>query len=278
MTWCIKHYGRQGTLGSEPIRSLSVVGGPKLSRSPSLQRKRTSPDFFPSTTLRRDENKTGPTLDSCLTHLCAAAKMDFGTVRNHTVWQPEPLGRGTYGLLSSCLITMVLCVWTAVHLNIPEHRGHNFKYLPSFQAGRKILWLLVGLFAPEVVSWTAFEQRREAHALHEKIKKALGEKTPHPKSGGFSRWLRRAWKGGKEAEKEDVEKSASDGHDTGDSNVLRAPEEENGIASERRTQPASTASTTMGTTKRMNEWTITHSHYAIMGMSSPLWPGAFNMS
>ena len=46
--------------------------------------------------------------------------LDFGTARNETVWQPEPGNRGTYGLLSSCVITMVLCVWTAVHLNIPE--------------------------------------------------------------------------------------------------------------------------------------------------------------
>lgn len=97
--------------------------------------------------------------------------IEFGTARNQTVWQPEPLGRGTYGLLSSCLITMVLCVWTAVHLNIPEHHGHNYRYLPSFQTGRKLWWLLVGLFAPEVVSWTAFEQRREAKALYDKVKK-----------------------------------------------------------------------------------------------------------
>lgn len=174
---------------------------------------------------------------------------------------------------------MVLCVWTAVHLNIPEHRDHNFKYRPSLQTGRKILWLLVGLFAPEVVSWTAFEQRRQAHALHEQVREALGEKTPCPKSGRLRRWLRWMWKGG-EAEK-DVEKCASDGHDARlgiGSSVepsrlsagLRAPREKNDNEPQRSIQPASALSTT----KRSNEWTMTHSYYAVMGMFSH-WPEVF---
>lgn len=33
-------------------------------------------------------------------------------------WRPEPKYRGTYSILSSCLITMALCVWSAVHLNL----------------------------------------------------------------------------------------------------------------------------------------------------------------
>ncbi|KAF1355436.1 hypothetical protein BDV97DRAFT_345548 [Delphinella strobiligena] len=36
------------------------------------------------------------------------------------VWHPEPDYRGTFGILSLCLTTMFLCIWTAVHLNIPE--------------------------------------------------------------------------------------------------------------------------------------------------------------
>ena len=33
-------------------------------------------------------------------------------------WRPEPKYRGTYSILSSYLITMALCVWSAVHLNL----------------------------------------------------------------------------------------------------------------------------------------------------------------
>lgn len=63
-------------------------------------------------------------------------------------WHPEPPGRGTFGILSSCLITMALCVWTAVHLNIPE-KGQTGIFTPQMR--RKIIFLLIGLFAPELV-------------------------------------------------------------------------------------------------------------------------------
>jgi hypothetical protein len=60
-------------------------------------------------------------------------------------WIPEPKARGTYTILSTCVITMLLCVWTAVHLNLPEPRGFGH------QLGRKIGWLIMGLLAPEMV-------------------------------------------------------------------------------------------------------------------------------
>ena len=71
----------------------------------------------------------------------------FGTgpVNGTSVWRPEPQYRGTYGILSTCLVTMGLCIWTAVHLNIREHKGF------WVQMGRKIGWLVTGLFAPEMV-------------------------------------------------------------------------------------------------------------------------------
>ena len=62
-----------------------------------------------------------------------------------TKWKAEPNFRGTYTILSSCLITMTLCVWTAVHLNLPEHKK------ASQQKWRKLNWLMIGLLAPEMV-------------------------------------------------------------------------------------------------------------------------------
>lgn len=64
---------------------------------------------------------------------------------NNTVWHPEPTFRGTYNILSTCLITLGLCVWTALHLNIPENGKASKQFL------RKASWLLIGLFAPELV-------------------------------------------------------------------------------------------------------------------------------
>lgn len=62
------------------------------------------------------------------------------------LWGAEPRYRGTYSILSSCIITIGLCVWTAEHLNVPE----NSKAMPQFW--RKVKWLAIGLFAPEMVS------------------------------------------------------------------------------------------------------------------------------
>ncbi|KAF1962972.1 hypothetical protein CC80DRAFT_398555 [Byssothecium circinans] len=65
-----------------------------------------------------------------------------------TGWHPEPTFRGTFSILSTCLITMALCIWTAVHLNIPEPGQSGFF---TRQLQRRLLWLVMGLLAPEIV-------------------------------------------------------------------------------------------------------------------------------
>jgi hypothetical protein len=75
-------------------------------------------------------------------------------------WEPPPTTRGTFQILSSCLITLILCIWTAVHLNIPEEDTSlpRSKWNPcswfSKHQWRKFGWLLLGLIAPEMVRWT----------------------------------------------------------------------------------------------------------------------------
>ena len=64
---------------------------------------------------------------------------------NDAAWRPEPLHRGTYSILSTCTITLALCVWTAIHLNIPAHRGYWSQVL------RKVGWMILGFLAPELV-------------------------------------------------------------------------------------------------------------------------------
>lgn len=60
-------------------------------------------------------------------------------------------------ILSSCLVTLGLCIWTSVHLNIPErgedkpHSWWDPRGWLRKQTWRKICWLLVGMFAPEFV-------------------------------------------------------------------------------------------------------------------------------
>ena len=61
-------------------------------------------------------------------------------------WEGEGGGRGTWTILSTSIVTLILCVWTAVHMNIPRE-GHG-----SAQTFAKARWMLMALFAPEVVS------------------------------------------------------------------------------------------------------------------------------
>ncbi len=90
------------------------------------------------------------------------------TPNRTSTWVPEPTVRGTWGILSSCLITISLCVWTAVHLNIPEHQKTRR------QLWRKIKWLVLGLLAPEMVAYVAWHQRKEAKNILRHIRNQSG--------------------------------------------------------------------------------------------------------
>ncbi|THV67146.1 hypothetical protein D6D28_07722 [Aureobasidium pullulans] len=106
----------------------------------------------------------------------------FGTLASNqtAAWHPEPRERGTFSILSSCVTTLVLCVWTAVHLNIPKTgKEHLQKY-------RKAGWLVLGLLAPELVAWNAWEQYRKASRITQKVYQTY-PRTP------TSTWYRRAW-------------------------------------------------------------------------------------
>jgi hypothetical protein len=98
-------------------------------------------------------------------------------------WAPEPTGRGTLGILLPCLITLALCVWTAIHLNVnPEPTKRRIFFF-------KLTWLLMGMFTPEIVLWCAINQFLEAREIREKVlyfrRERLG--TPQPSCTGFWR-------------------------------------------------------------------------------------------
>lgn len=61
-------------------------------------------------------------------------------------WEGEGSGRGTWTIFSTCVVTLILCVWTAVHLNVPQY-GHA-----ESRVWRKIGMMLMALYGPEVVS------------------------------------------------------------------------------------------------------------------------------
>jgi len=94
-------------------------------------------------------------LNSLHSPVIAPSNMDriFGngsiSSRSEATWKPEPLERGTYSILSSCLVTLGLCVWTAIHLNVPEQNGRLAQIL------RKLGWMLLAFIAPELVGATS---------------------------------------------------------------------------------------------------------------------------
>ena len=75
-------------------------------------------------------------------------------------WVSDPNGRGTFSLLISCLATMLLCVWSALHLNIPEAGQNQAKFWL-----RNIKWMLLGLVGPELVVFSAWRQFNSAKTL-----------------------------------------------------------------------------------------------------------------
>ena len=94
------------------------------------------------------------------------------------LWKPEPTQRGTFGILSFCLSTLIICVWSALHFDIPITR-----LTPTHQFFIHVSWLVVALIAPEVLLCAAIDQRVDAEIL---MKTAV-EHFPLAKPGIFAR-------------------------------------------------------------------------------------------
>ena len=82
-------------------------------------------------------------------------------------WVPDPDNRGTWSLLYSCVFTLVLCVWTAIHLNVPSyHESQTSQWL------RKLKWVLLAIIAPELGLYTACEQYSQVKELIDQLAKS----------------------------------------------------------------------------------------------------------
>jgi hypothetical protein len=87
------------------------------------------------------------------------------------LWVANPSGRGTWDLLYSCTFTIFLCVYTAIHLNIPPEESKFRFWL------RKTKWVFVAIFAPEIVLYTAFEQWTLSRNFLKKLNQAVDDST-----------------------------------------------------------------------------------------------------
>jgi hypothetical protein len=88
----------------------------------------------------------------------------------------EPNVRGTTSLVLYCLLTLVLCVWSALHLNVPQEDASRLQHLFC-----NIRWIITGVYAPELVVFTAWRQWASARLLGQLVTKLSEEfRTKHP--------------------------------------------------------------------------------------------------
>ena len=78
----------------------------------------------------------------------------------------DPDGRGTISLLVSCTLTLMLCVWSALHLNLPQPSRSRKHDLPLY-----LRWIVIGVFGPELVVFTAWRQWCSARILNKLMQK-----------------------------------------------------------------------------------------------------------
>ena len=82
----------------------------------------------------------------------------------------DPNGRGTPTLVLSCVLTLVLCVWSALHLNVPCQGERRIQALFVY-----IRWILTGVFGPELVAFTAWRQWCSARLLRDLADQRVAE-------------------------------------------------------------------------------------------------------
>ncbi|KAF9876123.1 hypothetical protein CkaCkLH20_06569 [Colletotrichum karsti] len=171
----------------------------------------------------------------------------LGVASEVASWQPEPKERGSWSILSSCLTTIGLCVWTALHLNIPEH-GRK----PAVP-WRKILWAILGLFAPEFASLNTLNFLWIVLANLSGMEKHLADLSPPLVKK--RRWWKRLWSfpKSKGASGDDVDDGSGSPGEKEPS--LTAPDRSPDCPSEEQDDDH----------RRKHRWTSTHSFYAIMG-------------
>jgi hypothetical protein len=194
-------------------------------------------------------------------------------------WRPPPGVRGSYTILSSCVITLVLCIWTAVHLNIPEHNiGKKYsKWDPrgwiAKQQWRKVGWLILGLVAPEMLAFTAWTQRRDAYRFTKEINQiwdehARGSAGPiqHDECISMNNEEPRLYKTASKTS--DITPCNADDIELGITPIPKSPpsnphEQDSSNIPEGSQSNGVPESNELVTSPRQHQWTVTHSFYVL---------------
>ena len=92
---------------------------------------------------------------------------------NSTVgWVSEPNGRGTFGVITSCLFTLSICVWSSLHLNVaPKTRSTLWRWIINLK------WTGLGIFGPELLVWIAWRQYSSARVLSQLSQRLMDQES-----------------------------------------------------------------------------------------------------
>ena len=112
---------------------------------------------------------------SILSHMFNDTPIRDPAVRNRTLenlhvevigWVSSPNGRGSIEIVWGSFLTIFLCTWTAVCLNIPHPRDSSFK-----SARRKFKWMFWAIVGPELVLSVAIGQYASARRSVKRFRK-----------------------------------------------------------------------------------------------------------
>jgi len=113
-----------------------------------------------------------------------------GTSPSEPSFVPDPSGRGTVGLLWSCILTLWPCVWTAIHLNIPARHSTSWQRFLT-----KLPYAAVTLVFPEFMLLLVVLQFQSAWRFASEMNRVIASwndsetASREPPQGRNSSWL-----------------------------------------------------------------------------------------
>ena len=99
----------------------------------------------------------------------AAGNLTILKTKMISSWVQQSNLRGTSGILWSCIVTLIVCIYTAMHLNIPPAHVGKWRFLRH-----KAIWVCLALLAPEIVLLCAYRQFAEARKLVKELNELRG--------------------------------------------------------------------------------------------------------
>ncbi|KAM6536317.1 hypothetical protein FALCPG4_002326 [Fusarium falciforme] len=96
-------------------------------------------------------------------NICNISLEYDATKQQNITWVDSPNVRGTLNILQSCVLTLVACIYTALHLDVPLKTAWHEVFL------YKLKWVLITLFAPEISVYMAADQLQQAWSLKKRL-------------------------------------------------------------------------------------------------------------